>query len=285
MSLINWNDSQLTYIISISNTLKEVMQKLRAEGKVSSYSVRNYIKKNHLNISHFGKVKCFMCNKLIKICNIERHKISHNKIIQIKEKYEKDKEFSHNKKRHVAWNKGLTKETNFIVKQYGLSQKGKHNNSKGKTYEEMHGKERALELKNKISLGISKNHNGGYKKVPYIEYTRLDNSIIKLRGTYEIKFAKFLDKNKIEWIYQKPIQYIDNEVKRHLLPDFYLPLYNKYFDTKGYFPEDSKRKLKLVEDQTNIKINLVFKKDLSNLEEYFRPLVQRQNSSLISCKL
>jgi hypothetical protein len=129
------------------------------------------------------------------------------------------------------------------------------------------GRTLSNEVKTKLSLAATNNHNGGYRKVPYINYKLKNGKIIKLRGTYEIRFANYLDNNNIEWEYENKLSYIDkNNVKRYTMPDFYIPKLNKYFDTKGYLTKEFKDKINLVFEQNNIKIHLIFLKDLEKFE-------------------
>lgn len=161
--------------------------------------------------------------------------------------------------------KGKTKDTYEPLKLAGETYKRKI--ASGEITPGFLGKHHTEETKKKISLAKIKNHNGGYKKVPYYDYFCKDGNCIKLRGTYEVRFAKILDSRNIEWNYQNSISYITNEGnERYILPDFYIPILNVYFDTKGYLTNDCKNKLKLVYEQTGIKIILIFKKDLEDIE-------------------
>ena len=112
------------------------------------------------------------------------------------------------------------------------------------------GKKLSKETKEKLSLATSKNRKGGYKRIPYIYYQRKDGKKITLRGSLELRFANFLDKNNIEWEYQNRISYIDNEgIKRHCLPDFYITHLDKYIDTKGFLTDQFSEKMNFIKQQ------------------------------------
>lgn len=132
----------------------------------------------------------------------------------------------------------------------------------------------------KIKLSLiasSSNHkSNNFKHVPYIVYTRKNGEKVKLRGSYEVRFAKYLDNNNFDWIYGKIIRYSDvahGKTFRYLKPDFYIPKLNKFFDTKGYLSEESKYKYKLVFEQLGITIHLVYLCDIEKLENGTKSLL------------
>ena len=207
-----------------------------------------------------GKYKCPMCGKEYTNKGIMTH---------IWRKHtEEGKDFTKNHDPNigykngtrVVWNKGLTKDIDKRVEAHGKSISKSLSGKKRKPLSKEH--------KEKISKTLAENnsHNGGYIKVPYIDYLLKNGKTIKLRGTYEVRFATYLDKNNIEWEYQNSIPYYDDGQLRHLLPDFYIPTIDKYFDTKGYLTEDYKHKMQLVKEQTGIDINLIYLKDIEMLE-------------------
>ena len=64
---------------------------------------------------------------------------------------------------------------------------------------------------------------------------------IKMRSSYEIAYAKWLDKQNIKWKYESKTFDLGNTT---YTPDFYLPETNKYIEIKGYWREDAKKKFK-----------------------------------------
>lgn len=164
-----------------------------------------------------------------------------------------------------AWNKGLTKDVDSRMEQISTTLTEKYKTGElTKVNRPM-----SQEQKEKLSLAvaINGNHNGGYKRVPYISYVRKNGNLIKLRGTYEIRFATILDNLSVEWIYSKPIKYLASDgIHRHCLPDFYLPKYNLFFDTKGYFTNESKNKYDLIKEQHNIIVHVLFETNIKDVE-------------------
>jgi len=65
---------------------------------------------------------------------------------------------------------------------------------------------------------------------------------IWLRSSYEIAYAKWLDKNNIKWLYESKTFDLNNTT---YTPDFYLPKSNTYIEIKGYWRNDAKKKFKL----------------------------------------
>lgn len=105
------------------------------------------------------------------------------------------------------------------------------------------------------SNNMSNNPNCGgetnYKKYKYNNVT-MDSS-------WEVDIAKWFDENNINWVREKInfFRWIDStNKKRRYHPDFYLPEYNIYIDTKNsYLIEKDKEKIEFV--KTNYNINLI----------------------------
>ncbi len=104
-----------------------------------------------------------------------------------------------------------------------------------------------------VSQWTRNNSNCGgvtnYKKYKYNE--------VWMDSNWEIKLAKWLDKNQIKWIRDRKIcQFLwtDNlGIKRRYYPDFYLPQLNVYLDPKNkYLIEKDKDKIKRVIKENKI---------------------------------
>jgi len=67
------------------------------------------------------------------------------------------------------------------------------------------------------------------------------------------------------WIRKIYIQYIKEGVEKTYVPDFYLPNFNLYIETKGYYSIIDKTKMSLVLEQNNINVKMIFKKTIDNL--------------------
>lgn len=95
---------------------------------------------------------------------------------------------------------------------------------------------------------------------------------IRLDSSYELILAQDLDKNGIKWERPKPFLYKLNGKEHRYYPDFYLPEYGIYADTKNdhLINDISPRlgitdteKIHLVEQQNNIRVYILDKNHLS----------------------
>lgn len=123
------------------------------------------------------------------------------------------------------------------------------------------------ESKKNLSKHAIKNGLGGVTQSRWIEYKG------KILGSsYELAVVKSLDKNNIKWDTCKRINYIDpNGKKRTYTPDIYLIDYDVYLDPKNDFLIENinpslgfsdKEKIRLVEQQNNIKVLILNKYQL-----------------------
>ena len=115
------------------------------------------------------------------------------------------------KKGRIPWNKGLTKKTDKRILKQAKTIRGKNN---------------------PIFRSVKK--FGNYKSGYYNNYY--------MRSSWEIAYAKWLDKNKIEWKYESMAF---NLGKEFYIPDFYLIKENKYIEIKGRWFNDAKRKFNI----------------------------------------
>lgn len=126
-------------------------------------------------------------------------------------------------------------------------------------------------LSNEHKENLSKaawNYKSNYHNVKYYKvYCPFLMKEISVQGTYEREYAKYLNENNILWNRGKKIslQYKKNEncIVRNYYPDFYLISTDEFIETKGYYSETDKVKMKLVLEQNpNKTIKILFKKDL-----------------------
>lgn len=171
-------------------------------------------------------------------------------------------------KKDSSWNKGLTKDTNESLRK--MSNSLREGYASGKISKNR----RPLTLTEKEHLSYlrSINQYGGFPHVKYYEYEKRDGKKIKLRGSYEVRFAKVLDQAGINWDYATPIKFKDGNQIRRCMIDFYLPNENLYIDTKGYFAPESRRKYTLIEQQYNIKIHVFFLHEIEKCENDYKSL-------------
>jgi ribosomal protein L37AE/L43A len=156
-----------------------------------------------------------------------------------------------------AWNKGLTKENNDIVKR--ISESVKENHKKGILLPppSFKGKNHTEKSKENIAKSMRGNTNGnGRGKITYYKG-------IKMKSTWEAKAAKYLDDNNIDWIYEEKY-YIINE-KQSYTPDFFIYEEGKLvklIEVKGYFRAENKLKFNKFKNMYDINIELWDKDEL-----------------------
>lgn len=77
-------------------------------------------------------------------------------------------------------------------------------------------------------------------------------------SSWEVKIAQWLDENTIEWSRTKKLVFLwtdANGEKRRYYPDFYLPKYNLYLDSKNPFlQQKDKFKIEQVIRENNINL-------------------------------
>jgi hypothetical protein len=137
--------------------------------------------------------------------------------------------------------------------------------------ERQKGKKLSEETKKKLSVAAKNNELGGHTSKRKMKYQKVDGSIIYLQSNYEILLAEMLDKLNIEWIRPSPFIWIDdNNVSHRYYPDFKIG--DIFIDTKNdYLIKKDEVKIRKVEEQNNIKIIILSKKEIT--EDYIRQLV------------
>lgn len=103
----------------------------------------------------------------------------------------------------------------------------------------MYGKKRPQHSKRMLGR-----NNPIFKSV-YIGYTRGKGSYYKgtwMRSTWEIAYAKHLDKNNIRWLYEPTTFDLGTTT---YTPDFYLLAKKLYVEIKGWWDKQAKEKFKL----------------------------------------
>jgi hypothetical protein len=153
-------------------------------------------------------------------------------------------------------NKGLTKENSARIKKQSETYKKRYKEGKIKTWCEGKSKnndKRLKKLSDKLSKIVSEKVKNGtwhysFSKVRTHEYNSKTNGVVKLMGSWELKFAKWLDENNINWKQNKDKFYYEfAELKQghgYYVPDFYLIDRNEYIEIKGYETEKDRAKWK-----------------------------------------
>ena len=165
-----------------------------------------------------------------------------------------------------SWNRGLTKETDERVKKNTDSLK-KYFHKNGSHWT---GRKHKKETKDKIS----KSKIQQLSNIPFYSKRCKVNGII-LDSTYEKRFAESLNENNIEWIRPKRwFKWIDKKQQtRRYLPDFYLPEYDVYIDTKNsYLMRKDREKIENVIRDNGI--NLVVIDELSLDWKYTKEIIE-----------
>ena len=194
---------------------------------------------------HYGKGRCNSCSQIGRIVSKEiREKIRITLTNHFVSEETKRKIKFGNKntnKGRIPWNKGLTKETDNRIKLIS---------------DNSIGKKMSLVARMKMSIAQCKiNTKSRSRKIKYHN--------IWMRSGWEVKFAKFLDENRIKWFYEN--NHFDLGDCTYT-PDFYLPEIDEYIEIKGYWRDDAKLKFDLFKIfYPDKKIIILQEKDLKQL--------------------
>ena len=138
-------------------------------------------------------------------------------------------------KKLVAWNKGLTKETDSRILKGCLTFITNHKQGKHKYRTGECNPSHKQAVRDKISLTcLRKSKNGTWHTslAKELHYNYKGND---LHGTWELRYALYLDKNNRIWVRNKErFEYTYKNKVRYYTPDFYLVDTNEYIEIKGY---------------------------------------------------
>jgi len=88
---------------------------------------------------------------------------------------------------------------------------------------------------------------------------------IWMRSSYEIRYAKYLDKQNIKWLYEFKRFDLGNTT---YTPDFYLPKLDIFIEVKGWWRPKAIKKFKLFKKlYPKINIKIITKKELNQNEK------------------
>ncbi len=161
------------------------------------------------------------------------------------------------KRKRVAWNKGLTKETDSRVLQYAntISILQQNKIANGTFFITPMGKEARKRLSEEQSL----RNRGGRSKW-------YDVNGIKVQGTWERNLAIKFNEFQIKWT--KPStntdiwKYIQDNIEKSYAPDFHLSDYDIWLEVKGYWWGRDKEKMDIIKrTYPNRKIVIIEKED------------------------
>jgi len=107
--------------------------------------------------------------------------------------------------------------------------------------------------------------NAGKKGEWY--FNKHQNKEVYLDSTWEVEFAKWLDKNEIVWERPTHFPWVDAHNKPHkYYPDFYLVESKKYYDIKNdYLIERDQVKINAVLAQNNIDLEILSRQKLDSM--------------------
>jgi len=207
-------------------------------------------------------MQCSYCQRE---CKNERSLRNHERLCKLNPDFSQNTEFwkflkgSHSSSK--PWNKGLTKATDKRLLKDSERKKGKKIG--GCTSHTIEAREKISKARSQY---IEEKGAGGFLDIPWYGILNIEGKEYKVRGSWELKYAQWLNTNGILWNRDVNFKYQRADgVKRTYIPDFYLPATKEYKEVKGYFSTKDQEKLHLVETQNNVKIDLLFKQDLEKL--------------------
>ncbi len=129
-----------------------------------------------------------------------------------------------------------------------------------------YGKPRSKETREKISKS-KKGQSSGRKNPMYGKLTHGkwgEYKGIKMRSSWEIKYAKYLDSQNIKWEYESKTFDLGETT---YTPDFYIPRTCIFVEVKGYWREDAIKKFDIFKKKyPNCIIDIVDKYRMKELE-------------------
>lgn len=233
--------------ISKSNISKHIRS--HESGNFDKYSNRL-----HYHLDH-NDLFCKFCNKEYKntnsLCQHEIRCINNpDRLNMVKNNF--------NGKNYVPWNKGLTKETdNRILK---ASETYKKNKQLG-LHKNISNPMDISEVRKKLSETILEKSKNGEWHTSLAKHIHYNYNDVDLHGTWEVKYAKYLDELGIKWERCKDRFPYEYEGKTHYYtPDFHLLETNTYVEIKGY--ASKKDYAKWIQFPKDIPFQVLMKKDL-----------------------
>jgi len=98
-------------------------------------------------------------------------------------------------------------------------------------------------------------------------YTKLDNTVVWLRSSFETRLATLLDLLHIEWNYEG-IGY-GLGIAGTYFPDFWLPEYSLWIEVKGFVTDIAKKKMTLFHElYPTEKLIIMYGNDITDVEDY-----------------
>jgi hypothetical protein len=152
----------------------------------------------------------------------------------------------------------------------------KENIKIGKMKPSFLGRKHTIESRQKISNSMGCKNNGLIKTKYYSIFCPYLNKEIKVQGTWELKYATYLNENNIKWVKTRNknlrFKFKEDDYSHFYYPDFYLIDSEEYIEIKGYYwkskdgrVDDRLKMKKVIECNPNLKIIILEKIDLEKL--------------------
>lgn len=160
-----------------------------------------------------------------------------------------------------------------------LKKQGKtysQNQKAGLTKNPWTGRKHSIETKMKISAKAGERNNGLIKTKYFEIYCPYTKDLVKVQGTWQLKYAEYLNQNKINWIRSRKInlkyRLHQDDYLHTYYPDFYLPDKDQYIEIKGYWwksrdgkIDDYKKMEKVIEYNNDKRIIILTKVELKDI--------------------
>ena len=171
---------------------------------------------------------CKFCNKE---CKSDRSRSSHQTLCKKNPDHKNPADWATGHRKGVtSWNAGLvgdhrlkhSAETKKLLSELNLKRSPEWNKENGK----------------RISKVVNEKVANGEWHTSLAKHMHIDYNGVDLHGSWELKYAQYLDSNNIAWIRNKEVFNYEFEGKtRRYTPDFYLPETDEYVEVKGYKTE------------------------------------------------
>lgn len=156
------------------------------------------------------------------------------------------------------------------------SKKYSQNQKAGLTKNAWIGKKHSIQTKEKISAKAGERNNGLIKTKYFEIYCPYTKELVKVQGTWQLKYAEYLNQTKINWIRSRKInlkyRLHEDDYLHTYYPDFYLPDTDQYIEIKGYWwkskdgkIDDFKKMQKVIEYNNDKRITILTKMQLEQM--------------------
>lgn len=208
-----------------------------------------------------------ICSQSPNKCSVNRKKNSQS----VKKAHQKEPEkwmgTNHNDgSKYKIWIQNNSEKYKTMHKQSGITFKQRLQS--GEISHPWSGKHHTKQTKQKISQKMYERTCRGWSHCKYFEvFNPTTNEIVKVQGTWQLKYAEYLNQNNINWVRSRKInlkyRLHEDDYLHTYYPDFYLPNNDQYIEIKGRYQQQHKTKMNKVLEQNKDKtIKILFKQDL-----------------------